>query len=145
MYKWSCLTEQEEYLKNMTWLSLFMVVPSRMLYCIACNAESHILYFSPSIRSYFPSYFKIKPPAAVKVARICSCWSDQLLSRCLECHHLICSTMSEVVSQSTNSVSILQASSILSTSKLDHKLFGKSTLSVLLYALLNSLHTYYTL
>lgn len=128
----------------MTWLSLFMVVPSRMLCCTACKHKVISYIFFPFIHSYFPSYFKIKPPAAVIVARTCSCWSDQLLSRCLQCYHLIYSTMSEVVSQSTNPVSILQASSILSTSKLDHKLYGESTLSVLLYALLNSLHTYYT-
>lgn len=49
----------------------------------------------------------------------------------------------EVMSRSTDS-GILYECSGLCTSKLDHRLFGASTLSVLLYALLNSIHTYHT-
>lgn len=106
--------------------------------------RSYLTFFSPLPSGHFPYYFK-------KIHLLLLLWlehifvrSIQLLNGYSEHSHQIHGTMSVRLWVDQQTLVSYTKCSGLCTSKLDHRLFGASTLSVLLYALLNSIHTYHT-
>lgn len=93
--KWNTVSFDRDFLFFFFFLTVtFYCCPFRLLYCVECNVDGHILHFFPLAFWPFPILLQKNPPAAVIVARTHFCWSIQLLNGYSEHSHQIHGTMS---------------------------------------------------